>query len=259
MPQTEGVTGEIYNIVIGSPFGVWRNDRVEGEPRELATFYAELLGMHIIRDDWVKIAVAPDRVPQLAFGDGWSDERPPRWPDPEYPQQLHLDVLVADLDAATALVSRNGATLLQDAGGFRTFADPFGHPFCLYPDASVGGAGVVGRVVFDCPDPHVLAVFYEELLDLRARVEDGTDRVVIGRDDGSLPMLGFQRSVSIAPRWPDPAYPAQLHLDLRFADAATARSRAEQVGATPLPPQGGSCPVYADPAGHPFCLCAPGQ
>ncbi len=51
-------------------------------------------------------------------------------------------------------------------------------------------------------------------------------------------------------------YPEQIHLDLFFNDPIAARERAEQLGATLIPPPRGSCPVYADTAGHPFCLCA---
>jgi hypothetical protein len=72
-------------------------------------------------------------------------------------------------------------------------------------------------------------------------------------------MLGFQHAQVTAPRWPDPEYPQQLHLDLHFDDSAAAQELALRLGAIRLPPQGGSCPVFADPAAHPFCLCAPGQ
>jgi Glyoxalase-like domain len=58
---------------------------------------------------------------------------PPRWPDPDHPQQEHLDIRVDDVDAAERAVVDLGATRLP-AGreeGFRVFADPAGHPFCL--------------------------------------------------------------------------------------------------------------------------------
>jgi hypothetical protein len=61
------------------------------------------------------------------------------------------------------------------------------------------------------------------------------------------------------PRWPDPQYPEQLHLDLSADDRESRERLALELGATRLPPQGGSCPVYADPAGHPFCLCMTGE
>ena len=60
------------------------------------------------------------------------DYTPPRWPDPAYPQQAHLDLLVRDLDAAEPVVVERGATRLEGGGErFRVFADPAGHPFCL--------------------------------------------------------------------------------------------------------------------------------
>ena len=49
------------------------------------------------------------------------------------PQQMHLDVVVDDLDAAEAAVLALGATKHQHQPGttFRVFLDPAGHPFCL--------------------------------------------------------------------------------------------------------------------------------
>jgi len=49
--------------------------------------------------------------------------------------------------------------------------------------------------------------------------------------------------------WPDPSVPQQMHLDVMVDDLPDARRRVEQLGARHL--QGD---VYADPAGHPFCL-----
>ncbi|MBX6388615.1 MAG: hypothetical protein IRZ08_06380 [Frankia sp.] len=62
------------------------------------------------------------------------DHVPPRWPDSAHPQQLHLDIQVEDLDEGQRQVLALGATLLsdtEDPDGFRVFADPAGHPFCL--------------------------------------------------------------------------------------------------------------------------------
>ena len=192
----------------------------------------------------------------LGFGDGAGAV--PRWPDPAYPQQIHLDVVVRDLAAAEAGVLADGAAKLADNGDFRVYADPAGHPFCLYADSSKDR--VLERVVFDCADPAELATFWSGLLDLPARLEDTPDRIVIGRSDGRLPNLAMQRVHDYRPpRWPDSASPAQLHLDLMFDDRETRERLALHLGATRLPPQGGSCPVYADPAGHPFCLCMTGE
>lgn len=257
----------IRNIVFSCPDGTWSNDRWEGPPRQLASFYAELLGMRIIREDWLVIAKDESSSLRLAFDEGPSDYRPPRWPDPEHPQQLHLDITVHDLEAAEELALRLGATRLQDKGEYRSYADPVGHPFCLYRDTAEGGdeagrpgPGRIDRVVFDCFSPRALAAFYEEMLGMRTRKQDSPDRVVIATDDGSIPMLAFQHAPKFkAPRWPDPMYPQQLHLDLDVEDGKAAQEMAERLGAIRLPEMGGSCPVYADPAAHPFCLCSPGQ
>jgi Glyoxalase-like domain len=58
------------------------------------------------------------------------DHRPPTWPSPAVQQQLHLDVMVEDVEASTAPVLALGATKLD---GTNVFADPAGHPFCLIP------------------------------------------------------------------------------------------------------------------------------
>jgi catechol-2,3-dioxygenase len=256
----------IDNIVFGCPEGTWSEDRPEGAPRELASFYAELLGMRIIREDWLLIAKDEKSVPRLAF-DEPSGDQPPRWPDPEYPQQLHLDITVDDLEAAEELVLRLGATRLQDKGQYRSYADPSGHPLCLYRDTAegsdeTGGAppGRIERVVFDCFSPRALAAFYGELLGMPTRKQDSPTCVSIAREDGSTPMLAFQHAPNLkAPRWPDPAFPQQIHLDLYVEDAEAAQELVERLGGIRLPEMGGSCPVYADPSAHPFCLCAPGQ
>jgi hypothetical protein len=49
------------------------------------------------------------------------------------PQQMHIDVMVEDLDVAEAAVLGLGATKHDHQPGttFRVFLDPAGHPFCL--------------------------------------------------------------------------------------------------------------------------------
>jgi hypothetical protein len=129
--------------------------------------------------------------------------------------------------------------------------------------AGPSGAGV-GRfdtVVIDCPDPRALVVFYAGLLGQEI-AEDGNDSWQSLDGDGSGVSLAFQLASSyVAPSWPD-GPPQQLHLDLTVDDFATAHEKAVALGATPLSPT--TAPVagdtrtfrvYADPAGHPFCLC----
>jgi hypothetical protein len=257
----------IRNIVFGCPEGTWSGERWEGAPRLLAEFYAALLDMRVIREDWPVIAADETSFPRLAFGEGPSDlYLPPRWPDPAYPQQVHLDISVRDLRAAEELVLGLGATRLQDRGAFRSYADPVGHPFCLYVtvDTSFASPAVeatrIERVVFDCPDPETLASFYGELLGMDVAADDPARGVMSVSADGTLPLLAFQRADDYRPpRWPDPAYPQQIHLDFHVEDGAATVALAERLGATRMPAMGGSCPVYADPAFHPFCLCSPGE
>ena len=121
-----------------------------------------------VRAFWGRLVEAP-----LGFDEGTGVA--PRWPDPAYPQQMHLDLLVEDLDAAEADVLAHGATKLRDSGTFRVYSDPIGHPFCLYYDTTGRAAqelvhlGVLWRVVIDCPDPAVLANFWSGLVDLPER------------------------------------------------------------------------------------------
>ena len=59
-----------------------------------------------------------------------------------------------------------------------------------------------------------------------------------------------------APRWPDPAHPQQVHLDVQvdYREIAALEEKVLALGATRLPGEGENWRVYADPAGHPFCL-----
>jgi len=116
---------------------------------------------------------------------------------------------------------------------------------------------VIGRLektVFDCPDPRALAAFYAAILGMRVN-EASDDWVVIGSDPGAR-QLAFQRVTNwTAPAWGDPRRPQQLHLDIRVDDVDAAEQRALALGARRLPGElDGRYRVFADPAGHPFCL-----
>jgi predicted enzyme related to lactoylglutathione lyase len=101
------------------------------DPHALATFYGAML-------DW-KVETSPDWAEVRAdYGQcicfqPVADYNPPRWPAQEVPQQMHLDVIVDDLDAAESAVLELGATKHEHQPGttFRVFLDPAGHPFCL--------------------------------------------------------------------------------------------------------------------------------
>jgi catechol 2,3-dioxygenase-like lactoylglutathione lyase family enzyme len=113
--------------------------------------------------------------------------------------------------------------------------------------------GTWHALVVDCPDPRALAAFYEELLGLR-RIEDDADWVSIGRSP-EAPDVAFQLAPALAaPRWPDPGFPQQMHFDVRVDDLDAGEEQVLSLGATKLPGGGRTFRVYADPAGHPFCL-----
>jgi hypothetical protein len=104
---------------------------------ELARFYRALLGGAVnqadprwtVNDDFSTVHTASGLV--VAF-QRVTDFRPPQWPDNARPQQFHLDLDVPDLDEAHTQVLRLGATLLHvDPRGWRVYADPASHPFCL--------------------------------------------------------------------------------------------------------------------------------
>ncbi|WP_210414577.1 VOC family protein [Microlunatus elymi] len=103
------------------------------DPRGLAAFYAEILGMRVLENepDWVVIG-REEHMRELAF-QKVDPYVAPRWPEREHPQQLHLDISVEDFDPAIEAVLALGAVRRPGAPetGYRVFEDPAGHPFCL--------------------------------------------------------------------------------------------------------------------------------
>jgi hypothetical protein len=228
----------------------------EQEAGALAILYGELLGMERYDPGYIKLARPDGTPPEIGFESGTGEPRP-RWPDPSYPQQAHIDIDVRDPGTAARTAVRLGATVLRDEGAHVVLADNVGHPFCLYENRSIQhDDGRIARVVFDCPDPLVLASFYAELLDMPSRVVETPELVVIEASGGRGPRLAFQRAVFPAARWPDPAFPAQVHLDLTFEDLDDGLALIERLGGTRLT-AGEFHSVYADPASHPMCLCTP--
>ncbi len=104
------------------------------DPGALAAFYGSLLDWKAeVRPDWAEVRA--DYGQCITFQQV-NPYTPPRWPAQEVPQQMHLDVIVDDLDAAEAAVLELGATKHEHQPGtsFRVFLDPAGHPFCLCVD-----------------------------------------------------------------------------------------------------------------------------
>lgn len=112
---------------------------------------------------------------------------------------------------------------------------------------------MIGRLhhtIIDCPDPRRLAEFYSALLGSPISFRS-KDFCVVSESE-TTSGLGFQRvDRYVAPRWPSPEFPQQLHLDVMVDELEKAHRAVIQLGATPLD---GGKHVYADPAGHPFCL-----
>ncbi|WP_375479131.1 VOC family protein [uncultured Jatrophihabitans sp.] len=72
--------------------------------------------------------------------------------------------------------------------------------------------------------------------------------------DGGL-IYAFQRAENFKrPHWPDPARPKQSHLDIDVPDRDQARDAVLSLGATLLHDDERGWLVFADPAGHSFCL-----
>lgn len=116
----------------------------------------------------------------------------------------------------------------------------------------------LGVTVLDCPDPQALARFYAAVLG--GRIEDEGDWAELIGPHGR--QLAFQLSEGYRPpRWPSTGQPQQFHLDLDVPpeELDAAEEQVLALGARLLEGDGGGARdwrVYADPAGHPFCLCA---
>ena len=128
------------------------------------------------------------------------------------------------------------------------------------------------QVVLDCTDARALAEFYRRLLGLVYRPGDeppadgepdprGADWLVLRGDDGR-PQLAFQQVADLPEAtWPEGPHPQMLHLDLTVptrADLDAHHARATELGARLLLDRTDDpdepLRVYADLAGHPFCL-----
>lgn len=111
--------------------------------------------------------------------------------------------------------------------------------------------------VFDAADLEAESAFWAAVLGGEVDRDDGWHMVIV---DGR-PRIGVQHAPDhVPPDWPDGSPPQQMHLDLWVDDFAAAHERVMALGARILQPARGATDgddfqVYADPAGHPFCLC----
>jgi catechol 2,3-dioxygenase-like lactoylglutathione lyase family enzyme len=112
-------------------------------------------------------------------------------------------------------------------------------------------------VVFDAADLAAESGFWAGVLDGTVKADDDWHMVFVGDD----PRVGVQLAPNhVAPDWPDGTPPQQIHIDLWVDNYEAAHKRVMSLGAKVLKEAHGldtpdNFQVYADPAGHPFCLC----
>ena len=127
------------------------------------------------------------------------------------------------------------------------------------------------QVVLDGTDARALAEFYRQMFGLSYRPGDepptdgspderGSDWLVLANPGGIR--MAFQQVADLPPAtWPEPGVPQQLHLDTVVASVAeldAQHERALALGARMVYDRSADpdepLRVYADPAGHPFCI-----
>ncbi len=112
-------------------------------------------------------------------------------------------------------------------------------------------------IAFDAADVESESAFWAGVLGGEIDRDDGWHMVIVNGE----PRIGVQHAPNhIPPDWPNGTPQQQVHLDLWVEDFDAAHERVTQLGARVLQPARGATEeddfqVYADPAGHPFCLC----
>ncbi|MBT1001245.1 VOC family protein [Paenarthrobacter sp. DKR-5] len=111
-------------------------------------------------------------------------------------------------------------------------------------------------VVFDAADLSAESSFWAALLGGTVQADEDWHTVYVEGE----PRLAVQLAPNhVAPEWPH-GTPQQIHLDLYVDDIDAAHGEALTHGAKLLQEADDlraaeGFQVYADPAGHPFCLC----
>ena len=129
---------------------------------------------------------------------------------------------------------------------------------------------VLMHTALDATDCRGLAEFYRQLLGLRYRdgeeppadgTPDDADWLVLLDDEGNRVLTIQEKKDTTPPTWPSEEVPIQMHMDFKVPsveDLERHRHRAEALGARLLhdrsQDEGEPLYVFADPAGHPFCL-----
>jgi len=101
------------------------------EPRQLARFWAALLGGEVVDRPHGWSYLTPPGFPRLGF-------QPV--PEPKTAKnRLHMDIEVDEIEAATARAlalgaERIGGVVTDEAGSFQVMRDPEGNEFCFVHD-----------------------------------------------------------------------------------------------------------------------------
>ena len=111
----------------------------------------------------------------------------------------------------------------------------------------------LSSVTVNCPDAAELAAFYADITGRQITFSNSAWVTV----DGPGGRIDFQTVPDhVPPTWPGNTSPSRLHLDFLVDDLAATEARVLAAGATryQFQPNADHCLVFADPAGHPFCL-----
>jgi hypothetical protein len=112
-------------------------------------------------------------------------------------------------------------------------------------------------VVFDAADMAAESAFWAAVLGGTVDADDDWHSIIV---DGEWRMAVQLAPDHVPPDWPD-GTPQQIHLDLWVHDLQAAHDEVTSLGARLLKAADDDTgetevfQVYADPAGHPFCLC----
>jgi predicted enzyme related to lactoylglutathione lyase len=222
-------------------------------PREVAAFWAELLGWEVAIDLAEEVDV---RAPAP---DGWALDLT-FVPVPEAKRvknRIHLDLASASAGAQQAMVDRalvlgaRPADIGQAETPWVVLADPEGNEFCvLDPRPKYRTTGAVAAIVVDAHDPPALAAFWTGATGWA--IEDREEGVVgLHAPDGRGPWLEFLRTADVK------TVKNRIHLDVAprsGGEISDAVRRLADSGAAVL--ESGDLPwqVLTDPEGNEFCV-----
>ncbi len=112
-------------------------------------------------------------------------------------------------------------------------------------------------IVFDAADLERESSFWAALLNGKVIADDTWHSLI---DESGEWRMGFQLNPThVAPEWPNGTQQQQIHLDLHVEDFQSMHEKVITLGGRVLQAAEDTesdegFQVYADPAGHPFCL-----